>query len=248
MRLTRALLLLALSSALASLVAYVVAIRPRLREWGADPVEASMPIPGDELVPEASATETRGITIDAPVAKVWPWLVQMGHRRAGWYSYDVLDDRRPSADEILPEFQTLNSGDTVPMNQNSGFRVEVIEPERALVLYMDGAVIREQADRAEAAGDTMTEPDRKRADAMRAASSSDFATSWAFFLQPIDEGKTRLVERFRVRTPGSRPANAVVRDIMGTGIVLMTRKQMIGIKERVERAEQWEAEPAAVGA
>ena len=63
----------------------------------------------------------------------------------------------------------------------------------------------------------------------------DFAASWAFYLRPTDDGKTRLIERFRARTPGQGPATAVFGEIMGTGIVLMTRKQMLSIKERVEQ-------------
>jgi len=57
----------------------------------------------------------------------------------------------------------------------------------------------------------------------------------AYFLKPTDDGKTRLIERFRAKTPGNAPANVVLGEIMGTGIVLMARKQMLGIKERVER-------------
>ena len=72
---------------------------------------------------------------------------------------------------------------------------------------------------------------------MIGASYPEFSASWAFFLQPTDDGGTRLIERFRAKTPGNGPANVVLGEIMGTGIVLMTRKQMLGIKERVERPE-----------
>ena len=74
-------------------------------------------MPGDELVPVSHFTATRAITIDAPPEAVWPWLIQVGYRRAGFYSYDLLDNLgRPSARTVLPEWQTLRSGDiTAPM-------------------------------------------------------------------------------------------------------------------------------------
>ena len=72
------------------------------RTWGIDPLEANKPLAGDELVPVPSAIETRSITIDAPPEAVWPWLVQMGFDRGGWYSYDQLDMRGTSTAKILP--------------------------------------------------------------------------------------------------------------------------------------------------
>jgi hypothetical protein len=71
---------------------------------------------------------------------------------------------------------------------------------------------------------------------MSGTSFPEFSASWAFYLKPTDDGKTRLIERFRARTPGSGPATAVMGEVMGTGIMLLTRKQMLGIKERAERA------------
>ena len=70
-------------------------------------------------------------------ADVWPWLVQMGFGRAGWYSYDQMNQKAPSADEIAPEWQTLAVGDTMPAHSAGGFVVKILEPERALVLYVD---------------------------------------------------------------------------------------------------------------
>jgi proline iminopeptidase len=227
MRPIRALLFAVLSAVLASAIVYFAVVRPRVRDWGFDPLEAELPMPGDDLIPEPSATETRGITIDAPPDKVWPWLVQMGYQRGGWYSYDALDTRHPPADRILPEFQSLKVGDTVPYGPGSGFRVEAVDPERELVLYVDADLARHQAEQAVAEGVLPEEVSR--------ASYPEFSASWAFSLKPIGDDKTRLIERFRARTPGAGPVKAVMGEIMGTGLVLMGRKQMIGIKERVER-------------
>ena len=68
--------------------------------WGATPEEVASSLPGDELLPSARFVCTRAVTIAAPPAAVWPWLVQVGCGRAGWYSHDLLDNlARPSAPE-----------------------------------------------------------------------------------------------------------------------------------------------------
>jgi hypothetical protein len=97
-------------------------------------------LPGDELVPDAKIGWTHAITIGARPADVWPWLVQMGCRRAGWYSYDGLDNGGiPSADRILPDLQHVQAGDIFPMmpTADDRFVVRTVEPERLLVLGDD---------------------------------------------------------------------------------------------------------------
>lgn len=96
--------------------------------WGATEDEISGPMPGDELVPRAQFDATRAITIDAPPEAVWPWIVQMGHGRAGFYSYDLLDNAgRVSAERVLAEHQAPQLGDWVPMakrvNDTTAFKV-----------------------------------------------------------------------------------------------------------------------------
>jgi hypothetical protein len=229
----------------AAVVSYVAVVRPRVKSWGVDPLEAELSIPGDDLVDEPSTIETRGITIEAPVEKVWPWLVQMGFGRGGWYSYDMLDGKgNKSAETILPEFQTLNPGDIVHIDPISGFEVKAVEPGRVLVLYTDSALAKSQAEKAAAEA----ESDEQRAAASRVSgmmsgsSYPDFSATWSFFLDPTDDGQTRLIERLRIKTPGNGPAKPVLGEIMGTGIVLLTRKQMLGIKERAEGTRQALAE------
>ena len=75
--------------------------RPDLADLGIDPLEAKKPLPGDELVPSRAPSRPARSPIDAPPAAVWPWLVQMGYGRAGWYSYDPLDMRGKSVERIL---------------------------------------------------------------------------------------------------------------------------------------------------
>jgi hypothetical protein len=97
--------------------------------WGATDQEVQGPMPGDELVPKASLNATRAITIDAPPHDVWPWIVQMGYRRAGFYTYDLLDNAAfDSADRILEQYQPPRIGDWMPMaktvNDTTAFKVK----------------------------------------------------------------------------------------------------------------------------
>src|SRR4051812_11491507 len=76
------------------------------RRWGATPDEVAGAMPGDDLLERAHFVATRAVTIDAPASDVWPWLVQVGFGRAGFYSYDLVDNLgRPSAQEVLDQFQ-----------------------------------------------------------------------------------------------------------------------------------------------
>ena len=115
---------------------------PLLRHWhrrcGATDAEVAAALPGDELVPGAHVFCTRAITIDAPPEAVWPWLVQVGFGKAGFYSHDVLDNvAHLSADRILDEFQDPDVGDWVPMfskvNDTTAFKIAAIKPDEELL-------------------------------------------------------------------------------------------------------------------
>ncbi len=85
--------------------------------WGATADEVDAALPGDELFPQAQFRCTRAITIQAPPALVWPWLVQVGCLRAGFYSNDLLDNLgHPSARDIVPELQHVEVGQWIPMS------------------------------------------------------------------------------------------------------------------------------------
>jgi len=206
------------------------------RTWGFDPIDAARPLPGDDLVPTPTAIDTRGIIIDAPAEAVWPWLVQMGYERAGWYSYDRMDMRGKSSDRLMPEWQNLGVGDLVPTSSDTGFAVRVVEPGRALVLFSDTGIVASQA---AAAADAAERPDVPAGLAASGAilrqTPQDFAASWAFALEPLDDGRTRLIERFRVRFGAGGPAFRVVAPAMGFGVFVMMQRQMVGIRERAQR-------------
>lgn len=73
-------------------------------------------MPGDDVVPRAQFNATRSISIDAAPKDVWPWIVQLGYRRAGFYTYDQVDNAsEPSADRIIEEYQDLKIGDEIRM-------------------------------------------------------------------------------------------------------------------------------------
>ena len=207
------------------------------RTWGIDPLEAKKPLAGDELIPVPSAIETRSITIDAPPAAVWPWLAQMGFDRGGWYSYDQLDMRGKSAAKILPEYQTIAVGDIVPTSPTTGFVVRDVQPGRALVLFSDTALVESQT---AAALGSVTASQRPVPAGLAASGAflgrtpQEFAASWAFTLEPLDGGRTRLIERFRVRFDGAAPAFRLIGPIMGFGVFVMVRRQLLGIRDRAE--------------
>jgi hypothetical protein len=107
-----------LRDAMVDLPWYVVTplLRHRHLTWGATPAEVTAAMPGDDLLPQAQYRTTRAITIDAAPAEVWPWLVQVGYRRAGWYAGDLLDNfARPSVRRIVPELQDIRVGQWLSM-------------------------------------------------------------------------------------------------------------------------------------
>jgi hypothetical protein len=107
--------------------------------WGATRAEVAAAMPGDELVPVSHFTATRAMTIDASPEAVWPWLMQVGYRRAGFYSYDLLDNLgRPSARTILPAWQSLQAGELAapmanPPTPQTSFLIADADPPGRLV-------------------------------------------------------------------------------------------------------------------
>lgn len=206
--------------------------------WGIEPRDADRPLPGDDLVPQPTMTDTRGITIDAPPAAVWPWLAQLGYGRGGWYSYDQLDVKGRSADRILPEFQALAVGDIVPTDPGGGFEAKVVEPGRALVLMIDNEIAARRRAPLGSPGATTTAGVEASGRFMAASMPPEFAVSWAIVLEPLDGDRTRLVERIRGSFGAVTPGSRALGPLLGLGIFAMTRRQMLGIKARAERAAQ----------
>jgi hypothetical protein len=133
----------ALTTALAG--AYATVARPLMLHWGATCDELREPLPGDELVPDPLIQSTRAVTVDAAVEAVWPWLAQIGQDRAGFYSYEWLENlagcEMRNSDELHPEWQTRAVGETVYLHPLQGMPVERFEPGRVLVLDGWGAFV-----------------------------------------------------------------------------------------------------------
>ncbi len=202
------------ASALAAgtLAAYGFLFRPWHLRWGATDAELEERLPGDEFVPNPESGATHAITINAPVADVWCWLVQIGQTKGGFYSYTWLENlvgcEMRNADKIVPEWQTLRAGDVVWLHpQAPPLPVILVKPQQAMVL-----------------GDASDKPE-----------NSGIGTgTWGLYLKEIDERTTRLVIRNRwMRKPGlwSWVGNYA---LLEPAHFVMERKMMLGIKERAE--------------
>jgi hypothetical protein len=180
--------------------------------------EARLALAGDELVRDRYRT-THAVSIDRPAAEVWPWLVQMGYGRGGWYSYDRLERAIGAGDfcdggnasRIIPELQSLTLGDTVALSEAGGMTVAVLEPDHALVLRF--------------------RMDLLRATPATARSRAVLDWTWSFNLLPAAAG-CRLV--IRVRADPSPTALRLLLPLLTPVHFLMERKMLLTIRERAE--------------
>jgi hypothetical protein len=186
--------------------------RPWYSKWGATETEENLTLPGDELVPDPVLTANRVISIEAPADVVWPWLLQLGQGRGGFYSYQRLENMIGcdihNADHIVPEFQDLKVGDLVRLGPKGmpAFNVAAIEPGSALIL---------RGDMPDANGKTTT-------------------WIWIFFLVPVDDQTTRLILRTRLEY-ASNFGNTLMWRVFTDPISFnMERKMLQGIKARAE--------------
>lgn len=188
------------------------------REYGTpESKENERPLPGDDLLPDASATVTDAITIAARPEAIWPWLVQMGGGRAGFYSIDVLDNAgKRSAREVHPELQNIRVGDVLPARPQGGdgFEVLRVERNRALILGM------------------LFDSVAKRPITFASARPEKFyQMTWSFVLEPVDEGHTRLFARARTVSPNSGRVGSAV---LGRVHHLMETAQLRNLARRAE--------------
>jgi hypothetical protein len=170
--------------------------------------ERTKRLPGDSVIPNPGGSVTHAITIHKSPHDVWPWLAQMGADRAGWYSYDAVDNGgRPSAERILPELQTLAKGAIFPAlpGARDGFTLIDFEADRRLILSWlapDGACL----------------------------------MTWAFVLEPLHGGSTRLIVRARSASSYSfEGLPAWMSTIVARPIhFVMERKMLLGVARRAE--------------
>jgi hypothetical protein len=193
-------------------------LRRWFNRWGATPDEVSAPLPGDELVPVPKLGYTRALTIAAPPEAVWPWLVQIGHGRGGLYSYDALENLAGcdlhSANEILPEHQSLTCGDVIRMGPAGYPCFAVAQVEAPMTLVLIGA-----------------DPKTGAAPAPEA----DGAATWQWRLNRLAGDCTRLVVRQRLTYPARLSA---VWHLTEPVAFVMERRMLLGIKQRAERSSR----------
>jgi len=203
--------------------AYSFVLLPRLRRWGATAEEVSRPLPGDELVPAPLYSTTHAITVRAPAEDVFPWLVQIGQNRGGFYTYDTLENlaglKVRSADRIHPEWQDLRAGDdylTLDPDETMKMAIAVLEPPHAFVV------------RSGAPG----EPPQEAGSLFR----GEMAWTWGFYLQPEGPAVCRLV--IRSRAAWRRTVPAAFAQVFGLepAHFVMEEGMLRGIRGRAERA------------
>jgi hypothetical protein len=199
---------------LAALVASPL-IRTAYNRWGVDDRELTATLPGDDLVACPDLGYTRGITVDAPVEDVWPWVAQIGQGRGGFYSYDGLENLFRcdihSADRVVAAHQRVAAGDVIRLAPGGGptFRVHAVQPPSVLVLVSAGP------------GD---EPP---------ATDGGTVVTWQWVLRPVDGGRrTRLLVRQRLSRPRSQ--RLLWRLVEPVGFV-MERRMLRGIASRAGR-------------
>lgn len=118
---------------------YLIIIRPWQLKWGATDEELKMDYPGDSIVKDPDFHAIRGITINAEPADIWKWIIQIGSRRAGWYSIDWMDNAgKKSSEVIISEFQNISVGQFIPFtpDQKNGMWVKEFV-ENKYILWID---------------------------------------------------------------------------------------------------------------
>jgi len=204
--------------------------------WGASPDERRCVLPGDELVPYPDLEATRAIMIDAPASDVWPWLVQIGQGRGGFYSYDRLEDLARlgirSADTVVPHLQGLAPGDTVRLSDQVRLVVAALDPGHALVLSgaPSTSAVRASLKIAPAGEDDSPAPGGKAL--ATAPPTMPYEYSWSFVLFPVDDRSCRLVVRERYGYTSAWAA--LLAEPVEWVSLLMTQKMLRGIRDRAE--------------
>ncbi|WP_455381387.1 hypothetical protein [Salinispira pacifica] len=210
---------LAVGAVYVLLVTALLAV-PVARRLGTSGAERTMQLPGDELAPSPEQGYTQAISINAPPEKVWPWLVQVGFRRAGWYNIDGINrmaspdyfiDGDGSSNRIHPELQDLKVGDSIGIAPGLSFRVVAIEPNRYFTMA--------------------TEP----APGVSDSDPGYMKSVWTFYLSPSG-GSTRLIVRYRTELAGGFFSNFWIYFFNDIGGAMLQQPAMLyGVKTRAER-------------
>jgi hypothetical protein len=209
---------------------YAFGVRPRLLRWGATDEEVRRPYPGADLIPGGTRSATMAVTIDAPPSRVWSWLAQMGADRAGWYSWDRLDNwGHRSAERIHPEWQQISVGDHIAARPDGSmwWEVAALESERFLGLR--------------ASFDLRGRPFDPAGTRPRSFTDS----LWGFLLEELPDRRTRLVVSgyWALRPRWLQPVASFI--FLEPSHWIMQTRQFANLKRHAERASAGGDEPPA---
>ena len=188
---------------------YFFWLREYQMHWGATADEVSRYLAGDELLDDPELDATRAIEIEAPPEKIWPWIVQIGYGRAGFYSFDNLDNGGvPSAEYIIPEYQNLKVGDSIPGGKYKGrvfnlLEVVAMEPNKSMLwVFLKGTAWED--------------------------------ATWSWGLYRIDSSRTKLVSRLRQKYDLNSVQETIMWSLADVMEICMMRTTLLGIKRRAE--------------
>jgi hypothetical protein len=187
-------------------------VRPWHMRWGATDAELAAPMPGDGVVRRAQFNATRAITIEAAPEHVWPWIAQLGYRRGGFYTYDLVDNAgERSADRVIDDCQHLQVGDLIPMfHESHGLSISYRVDSFGMNEWMLWVHQPHQTER----------PD----------------STWSWRLTRLDTDRTRLLTRMKQDYRWETPRLAIFNlFLMEFGDFAMERRMLKGIKVRAER-------------
>lgn len=190
------------------LIFYFVWLREYQMNWGATDEEISRYMAGDELNENPELNATRAVEIKATPEQIWPWIVQMGYGKGGFYGFDKLDNGgNPSAERIIPEYQNLKVGDSIPSGEYKGrlfYFLEVVEMEshRSMLWVF--------------------------------IATPWIGATWSWGLYPIDNERTMLVSRLRKEYHFDSVQAVIMWSLADICEILMMRTCLLGIKHRAE--------------
>jgi hypothetical protein len=192
-------------------------LRPGRTHWGLEQDLAARVYPGDDLVPQPRWSWTHGVEIEAPAEKVWPWVAQVGVGKAGFYSYQWLENLAgcdlQNAERVHPEWEVREGDQFIVHPEMPPLAVPRVDPGHWFIAYGP-------AD-----------------ESARAAGKPWISVSWLFLVEPLEVGRSRVISRYRCASSD----DLATRLQYGATLVepigfTMDRRMLLGMKERVERA------------